>query len=116
MTKEEILEQSRKENNDKDIFDLEVQKTAAIAAYFSSLGLCVFVSILNWIFTKRISVQCWMIFFGMLSIAFFVKFFKMKKWHELFVALGYLAIFIALTVVFIFQLTGRLEVITGATV
>ena len=106
MTKEEILEQSRKENNDKDIVDLEVQKTAAVAAYFSSFGLCAFVSILNWIFTKKVSVQCWMIFFGMLTVAFFVKFIKLKKLHELFVALGYLAIFIALIVVFIIQLTG----------
>ena len=108
MTKEEILEQSRKENNDKDVFDLEVQKTAATAAFFSSFGLCAFVSILSWIFTKRVSVQCWMIFFGMLTVAFGVKFFKMKKLHELFVALGYLAIFILLTAVFILQLTGRL--------
>ena len=108
MTKEEILEQSRKENNDKDVFDLEVQKTAAVVAYFSSFGLCAFVSILNWIFTKHVSVQCWMIFFGMLTVAFGVKFFKMKKMHELFVALGYFAIFISLTVVFILQLTGRL--------
>ena len=57
MTKEEILEQSRKENNDKDIVDLEVQKTAAVAAYFSSFGLCAFVSILNWIFTKKATVS-----------------------------------------------------------
>lgn len=114
MTKEEILEQSRKENNDKDIYDFEVQKTAAMAAYFSSLGLCAFVSVISWIFTKRVSVQCWMIFFGMLTVAFFVKFIKLKKLHELFVALGYLAIFILLTVVFILQLTGRLG--TGASV
>ena len=112
MTKEEILEQSRKENNDKDVFDLEVQKRAATAAFFSSFGLCAFVSILSWIFTKRVSVQCWMIFFGMLTVAFGVKFFKMKKLHELFVALGYLAIFILLTAVFILQLTGRIS--TGA--
>ena len=111
MTKEEILEQSRKENNDKDVFDLEVQKTAARAAFYSSFGLCVFVSTISWIFTKRISVQCWMIFFGMLTVTFFVKYFKMKKLHELFVALGYLAIFILLTVVFILQLTGRLNVV-----
>ena len=109
MTKDEILEQSRKENNDKDVFDLEVQKTAARAAFFSSFGLCVFVSIISWIFTKSVSVQCWMILIGMLSVTFFVKFFTMKKLHELFVAFGYLAIFILLTVVFILQLTGRIN-------
>ena len=109
MTKEEILAQSRKENNDKDVFDLEVQKTAARAAFYSSFVLCVFVSIISWIFTKRVSIQCWMLFFGMLTVAFGVKFFKMKKLHELFVALGYLVIFILLTIVFILQLTGRLN-------
>ena len=108
MTREEILEQSRKENNDKDIFDLEVQKTAARAAFFSSFGLCAFVSILSWIFAKRVSAQCWMIFFGMLTVTFFVKFFARKKLHELFVALCYLLIFGLLTVVFIMQSTGRL--------
>ena len=109
MTKEEILAQSRKENNDKDVVDLEVQKTAARVAFYSSFGLCVFVSIISWIFTKRVNVQCWMIFFGMLTVTFFVKFFKMKKLHELFVALGYLVIFILLTAVFILQLTGRIN-------
>ena len=109
MTKEEILEQSRNENNNKDMFDFEVQKTAVVAAYFSSFGLCLFVSALNWIFTRRINVQCWIIFFGMLTVAFFVKFFKMKKWHELFVALCYLAIFILLSLVFILQITGRIN-------
>ena len=109
MTKEEILEQSRKENNNKDMYDFEVQKTAGIATYFSSFILCLFVSALNWIFTRRINVQCWIIFFGMLTVAFFVKFFKMKKWHELFVALCYLAIFILLSVVFIFKITGHFD-------
>jgi Ca2+-dependent lipid-binding protein len=112
MTKEEILEKSRMENSNKDVFDLEVQKTAATAAYFSSLGLCAFVSILSWIFTKRVGLQCWVIFFGMLSVTFSVKFIKMKKLHELFVALAYLAIFILLTIAYILQLTGRLG--TGA--
>ena len=108
MTKEEILEQSRKENNDKDIFDFEVQKIAARTAFYSSFGLCALVSILSWIFAKRVSAQCWMIFFGMLTITFFVKYFKLKKLHELFVAIGYLAFFCLLTLVFIMQLTGRL--------
>ena len=108
MTRDEILSKSREENNGKDIADLDVQKTAATAAYFSSLGLCSLVSILSWIFTGRISVQCWMIFFGMLTVTFFVKYFKLKKLHELFVAIGYLAIFCLLTFVFIMQITGRL--------
>ena len=109
MTKDEILQKSRDENGGKDIGDLDVQRTAARVAYFGSLGLCLLVSLLSWIFTQRVSVQCWIVFFGMICIAFFVKFFKLRKLHELFVALGYLAIFVLLTVLFVFQLTGKIR-------
>ncbi|HBG66607.1 MAG TPA: hypothetical protein DDW78_09075 [Treponema sp.] len=109
MTKEEILDKSRADNGNKDIYDVEVQKKAATAAYFSSFALCVFASLISWLCTRRVSAQCWIVFFGMLSVAFFVKFFKMKKLHELFVALGYLAIFVLLTVLFVFQLTGKIR-------
>lgn len=108
MTKEEILQKSRGENAGRDIEDLEVQKTAAKVAYFASFGLCALVSAISWILTRKVSAQVWIVFFGMLSVAFFVKFFKMKKLHELFVALGYLAILAALTAVFVLDLLGRL--------
>ena len=114
MTKEEILEKSRSDNAGKDIEDLEVQKTAATVAYFSSFGLCVLVSVLNWIFTRQIKVECWIVFFGMCCVAFFVKFSRLKKLHELFVALGYLLIFIALLILFILQLSGKIGTIPGA--
>lgn len=104
MTKEEILQKSRGENAGRDIEDLEVQKTAAKVAYLASFGFCVLVSAINLIFSRKASAQVWIVFFGMLSVAFFVKFFKMKK---LFVALGYLAIFAALIVAYIFELSGR---------
>ncbi|MBQ6028461.1 MAG: hypothetical protein IJL24_02905 [Treponema sp.] len=107
MTKEEILQKSRGENAGRDIEDLEVQKTAAKVAYFASFGLCALVSAISWILTRKASAQVWIVFFGMLSVTFFVKFFKMKKLHELFVALGYLAIFAALIVAYIFELSGR---------
>ena len=106
MTKEEILQKSRGENAGRDTFDLEVQKTAARVAYFASFGLCVLVSAINWIFERKVSAQVWIVFFGMLSVAFFVKFFRLKKLHELFVALGYLAIFAALIAAYIFELRG----------
>ncbi len=108
MTKEEILEKSRRDNAGKDIEDLEVQKTAATVAYFSSFGLCLLVSVLNWIFARQIKVECWIVFFGMACVTFFVKFSKLKKLHELFVALGYLLIFAGLLVLFILQLSGKI--------
>ena len=111
MTKEEILEKSRIENGGKDIGDLDVQRSAATAAYFASFGLCLLVSLFSWIFSRRVSVQCWIVFFGMLCIAFFVKFGKLRKRHELFVALGYLVVLLLLVGVFVLELTGKLGVL-----
>ena len=108
MTKDEILEKSRSDNGGKDIEDLEVQKSAAKIAYFSSFGLCVMVSVLNWIFSGNIRIECWIVFFGMCCVAFFVKFAKLKKLHELFVALGYFLLVAALLVLFILQLSGKI--------
>ena len=113
MTKEEILEKSRSDNGGKDIEDLEVQKSAAKIAYFSSFGLCLLISIINWIFTRQIKIDCWIVFFGMVCVAFFVKYAKLKKLHELFVALGYFLIFVALLVVFILQLSGKIGSVPG---
>ena len=107
MTKEEILEKSRIENGGKDIGDLDVQRSAATAAYFASFGLCLLVSLFSWGFSRRVSVQCWIVFFGMLSVAFFVKFARLRKVHELFVASGYLVVFVLLLVVFMLELTGK---------
>lgn len=114
MTKEEILEKSRSDNGGKDIEDLEVQKSATTVAYFSSFGLCFLISILNWIFTRQIKIECWLVFFGMVCVAFFVKFAKLKKLHELFVACCYLLIFMVLLVLFVLQLSGKTGSVLGA--
>lgn len=107
MTKEEILERSRNENQDKDIYDLEVQNIAAKAGYFTGPLICIIVSILQFIFTKTVSLGYLVVIFGMFSITFLVKFGKMHKKHELFVFICYLVLFILSLIAYIFQLTGR---------
>lgn len=107
MTKEEILEKSRNENQNKDFADLEVQSIATTVAYYVSFGLCAAASILSFVFTKKVNAAIWMIFFGMLSTAFIVKFAKLKKRHELFVSICYVLCFALSTVAYVFQLLGK---------
>jgi len=107
MTKEEILAKSRDENHDEDLIDLEVQSKAAKVGIYVSFLLCAAISILEFIFTKKVSVQCWMVFFGITATIFLIKFIKMHKKHELFVFLCYLVIFILLTIRFSFTLLGK---------
>ncbi|MCQ2597303.1 MAG: DUF6442 family protein [Treponema sp.] len=108
MTKDEILEKSRNENQNKDVYDLEIQNKAARVAYFSAPVLCVLVSVLQFIFTKTVSAGIWTVLFGMFAVTFLVKFLAMHKKHELLVFLCYLVIFVMLLTVYVFQLTGRI--------
>lgn len=108
MTKEEILEKSRNENQNKDVYDLEVQNKAARVAYFSVPVLCAVISIFQFIFEKTVSAGLWSVVFGMFSVTFLVKFIHMHKKHELIVFLCYLVICVLLFITYIFQLTGRI--------
>ncbi len=108
MTKEEILQKSRSENKNKDIYDLEIQNVAATTGFYTVPALCALVAVLQFVFTKTVSAGVWCIYSGMLSVTFLVKFVKMHKKHELFVFIGYSVIFVFLLVTFIFQLCGKI--------
>ncbi|MCQ2572884.1 MAG: DUF6442 family protein [Treponema sp.] len=107
MTKEEILEKSRNENQNKDIFDLEVQNLAAKISYYSAPVLCAIFSIIEFIVNKKFNFGYLLVLFGMFSVTFFVKFLKMHKKHELLVFISYLVLFILVLIVYIFQLLGK---------
>ena len=107
MTKEEILAKSRDENRNGDLIDLEVQSKAAKVGIFVSFLLCAVISIVEFVFTKKVSVQCWMVFFGITATIFLIKFIKIHKKHELFVFICYLVVFILLSIRFIFTLLGK---------
>lgn len=107
MTKEEILEKSRNENGDRDMYDLEVQNMASKIAFYCIPLFCLVVCAVQYDFTKKISAGVWSVFFGALFVAFLVKFVKMRKLHEFFVCISYFVIFVLLLVLHVFQLMGR---------
>lgn len=107
MTKEEILEKSRNENKNRDLYDMEVQRLAFTISHLAFLFLCALGLVLEYVFTKRINTGYCMVLFGVQSVIFLVKYIKMHKLHELFVFISQFALFVAGTVIFIFQLSGR---------
>ena len=89
MTKEEILEKSRNENKNHDIYDLEIQnKAARFSIYATSILICLLI-IVEILVNKFVPFELIMIICGMQSVLFFTKFAKMHKKHELCVALIY---------------------------
>lgn len=88
MTKDEILEKSRKENRNLDIEDLEIQSKGKSIAFGVSGLFCVVFFIINRIFGDY-PFDLGAIYFSMYSALFFYKFLKRRKKHELFVAIFY---------------------------
>lgn len=79
MTREEILEKSRSENQNKDYADLETQSKAALVAYYAGFVFCSICAVMEFIFKRTVNAGVWMILFGMLSTAFLVKYIRLRK-------------------------------------
>src|SRR5574344_433560 len=107
MTKKESLAKSRDENQNEDLVDLEVQSKAANIGVYVSFLLCDAISIIELIFTKHVSLQCWMIFTGTESTIFLVKFIKMHKKHDLFVCICHSLAFILFAINFILTIIKK---------
>ena len=89
MTKEEILEKSREENKNQDVYDKETQRKASLIAVITASCLCLLIVIVNFVISHKLSFELLMVLCGMESVLFFIKFAKMGKLHELFVAILY---------------------------
>ncbi len=106
MEREEILAKAQAENKGKDIADLDAQRKGAYIAYFVGLTLIIIWDIVEGIRFHHINYGGNMALFAMAFTAFLVKFIKLKKRHELIVALVYGIGTVAFLVLWILQLAG----------
>ena len=106
MEKEEILAKAQVENKGKDIADLDAQRKGAYIAYFVGLFLIIIWDIVEGFRFHHINYGGNMALFGMAFTAFVVKYIKLRKKHELIVAIVYGLGTIAFLVLWILQLIG----------
>lgn len=105
MEKDEILELAQKDNKNLDIADLEAQKSAAMIGYYIvALGILI-VTIVDKLVLDKFNFGAITACLLMFSVAFLVKYIKIKKKHELMVSLIYFLGFIAGLVCWILELT-----------
>ena len=89
MNKEEILNLAQEDNKGMDIADLEAQKTASVIGYYVvALGILI-VTIVDKVVLDKFNFGAIASCLLMFSIAFLVKYIKLKKKHELFVCIIY---------------------------
>ena len=106
MEREEILAKAQAENKGKDIADLDAQRKGAYIAYFVGLTLIIIWDIVEGIRFHHINFGGNMALFAMAFTAFLVKFIKLRKRHELIVALVYGIGTVTFLVLWILQLAG----------
>lgn len=108
MNREDILKKAQKENNGKDVADLDAQRRGAYFAYIVGVCLIILVDIVEGIVLHRISYGCNAAMFAMAFIAFLTKYRILHKRHELVVTILYGLCTAVWTVMWVLQLCGVL--------
>ena len=104
MNKEEILEMSRAENKNKDIYELEVLKQSGASTVIVMMALAAI------FFSAQIFVGggtnwgLWAIVFSANMTTFWVKYVKLRRKHELVLAIAYTVLVSAMSGCHIYNL------------
>ena len=106
MERDELLAKAQNEIQGMDLADLEAQKTGAYIAYFVGFVLIIASNVVEWFVLHRLNHASTMAICAMAFTAFLIKYIKLKKKHELLVALIYGAFAIAFLVLWILDLVG----------
>ena len=89
MNRDEILEKSRIENQSKDIADIEISKTGIRAGWIVTVCIAAIVTVLDGVLFGRPAYEILFAVMAGLAVVFFCKYARMKKIHELIVAICY---------------------------
>ena len=104
MNKEEIIAKAKKENRGLDVGVLDAQRKGAYIGYFVGIVGIIIVDIMNGIVFGNVNHGPNMVIALMCASAFLVKYIKLKKAHELIVAILYFSLAIMFLVFWILQL------------
>lgn len=104
MTREEILEKSRAENRDQDIYEKEVLKVAGNAGAMAAVILATVFFVLQIFTGGGINCALYAIVFIIWAMTFTVKAIRLRRRHEIMIAILHWCFAIALSTAHIYQL------------
>ena len=104
MNREEILAKSRQENHGQDIASLEVSKASTVFGWIVAVCLLAVVAVTEAVKYERMNSGIFFAVMGGCSAIFFLKFLKLRKQHELIIAIVYAAAAAAFFISWILQL------------
>lgn len=86
MNKDEILEKSRKENNNKDLAEINVLVQAGNIAGRVGACVCGLITIIALKIANIFLCSPWIIYFSILGTSYLVRFVKVKRKSDLFLS------------------------------
>ena len=104
MNKEEILAKSKQENRGQDIASLEAAKSSMQIGWTVIICLLAAVSVVDALVYGRINYECFFAVMAGSAAVFAVKYAKIRKRHELVLAVLYAAAAVAFLTGWILQL------------
>lgn len=104
MDKEEILEKSRAENKNKDVYEQEVLKQAGTCAVIVMMVLAAIFFATQIFVGGGTSCGLWALVFSTLMTTFWVKYIRLRRKHELVLAIVYTTLVLALSAYHIYDL------------
>ncbi len=106
MEKEEILAKSRKENQSKDLIEVQTIQNGAQIAYVIGMCIALIFVIVEAIVHHEVNYMVLAVVSAFGSPMFIYKYVKLHKKHELLVAICYSVSFVAFLTCYILQLVG----------
>lgn len=104
MNKDELLRKAQKDNKGIDVSDVDAQYKAAYISYFVGVIGIIVIDIINAIVFGYVNHGANMVISLMLTVAFSIKYYKLRKKHELVVAICYTLLTIMFLTFWILQL------------
>lgn len=104
MNREEILKKSRAENKNKDIYEQEILKQANTSAVIVMLVLATVFFVTQVLIGGGTNWGFWALVLSVFMTTFWVKYIKLRRKHELVIAIVYTIIVSTMSIVHIYNL------------
>lgn len=108
MDREEILAKARQEGKEEDLPDREAQKSGAWVAYIVGVVLLILVDTVNGFVLHYVNRGADFALFSMAFVVFLIKYRRLRRRHELIIAVIWGVLALSMLAVWILQLTGVL--------
>lgn len=107
MDKNEILEKSRQENKGTDLFERDAMNSASQKAVAVGGLLCMFLSFSDILLGGSFNYTLWGVYLSMTGTTLLVKYFHLRKLHELIFGIIELVLAIAFIVLHFLRFNAR---------